>query len=229
MREKQRNRIKFNRAISNILTPIGGLEYKKKHFRIGDILGEVFIITKYPQDVKMGWIEDICNIPNTITSFNVLPTDKEILMQKISKGKFDNENSLEGVTDEILRQRLEREIEDAKELINRLDNRGETLVYFVIGIMVIAETEEELSERAKNVTSKLTTMRMKGRLLMNLSENAVKHMSPFSVSDKTINKIASRNMLESSWIGGFPFSSSGFNDEVNYYFAKDTNGGAIVL
>lgn len=36
-------------------------------------------------------------------------------------------------------------------------------------------------------------------------------------------------MLESSWIGGFPFSSSGFNDEVNYYFAKDTNGGAIVL
>ena len=124
MREKQRNRIKFNRAISNILTPIGGLEYKKKHFRIGDILGEVFIITKYPQDVKMGWIEDICNIPNTITSFNVLPTDKEILMQKISKGKFDNENSLEGVTDEILRQRLEREIEDAKELINRLDNRG---------------------------------------------------------------------------------------------------------
>ena len=42
MREKQRNRIKFNRAISNILTPIGGLEYKKKHFRIGDILGEVF-------------------------------------------------------------------------------------------------------------------------------------------------------------------------------------------
>ena len=229
MREKQRNRIKFNRAISNILTPIGGLEYKKKHFRIGDILGEVFIITKYPQDVKMGWIEDICNIPNTITSFNVLPTDKEILMQKISKGKFDNENSLEGVTDEILRQRLEREIEDAKELINRLDNRGETLVYFVIGIMVIAETEEELRERAKNVTSKLTTMRMKGRLLMNLSENAVKHMSPFSVSDKTINKIASRNMLESSWIGGFPFSSSGFNDEVNYYFAKDTNGGAIVL
>ena len=203
MKEKERSRIKFNRAISNILTPIGGLEYKKKYFRIGDILGEVFVIIKYPQDVKMGWIEDICNIPNTITSFNVLPTDKEVLMQKISKGKFDNENSLDGVTDEILRQRLEREIEDARELINRLDNRGETLVYFVIGVMVIAENEEELKERAKNVTTKLTTMQMKGRPLMNLSKNAFKQMSPFS--------------------------SSGFNDEVNYYFAKDTNGGAIVL
>ena len=229
MKKKELTRIKFNRALSNVLTPIGGLEYKKTHFRIGDILGEVFVIVKYPQEVKMGWIEDICNIPNTITSFNVLPTEKDILMQKISKGKFDNENSLDGVTDEILRQRLEREIEDARELINRLDNKGETLVYFVIGVMVIAETEEELKERAKLVKTKLITMQMKGRPLTNLSKNSFRQMSPFSVSDKTINKIASRNMLESSWIGGFPFSSSGFNDEVNYYFAKDTNGGAIIL
>ena len=229
MKKKELARIKFNRALSNVLTPIGGLEYKKTHFRIGDVLGEVFVIVKYPQEVKMGWIEDICNIPNTITSFNVLPTEKDILMQKISKGKFDNENSLDGVTDEILRQRLEREIEDARELINRLDNKGETLVYFVIGVMVIAETEEELKERAKLVKTKLITMQMKGRPLTNLSKNSFRQMAPFSVSDKTINKIASRNMLESSWIGGFPFSSSGFNDEVNYYFAKDTNGGAIIL
>ena len=229
MKKKELARIKFNRTLSNVLTPIGGLEYKKTHFRIGDVLGEVFVIVKYPQEVKMGWIEDICNIPNTITSFNVLPTEKDILMQKISKGKFDNENSLDGVTDEILRQRLEREIEDARELINRLDNKGETLVYFVIGVMVIAETEEELKERAKLVKTKLITMQMKGRPLTNLSKNSFRQMAPFSVSDKTINKIASRNMLESSWIGGFPFSSSGFNDEVNYYFAKDTNGGAIIL
>lgn len=229
MKKKEIERVKFNVALSNVLTPIGGLEYKKTFFRIGDILGKVFVIVKYPQDVKMGWIEDICNIPNTITSFNVIPTEKEVLMQKISKGKFDNENSLDGVTDEILKQRLEREIEDAKELINRLDNKGETLVYFVIGIMVIAETEEELKEREKLVKTKLITMQMKGRPLTNLSKNSFKMMSPSSVPDKVINKIASRNMLESSWIGGFPFSSSGFNDEVNYYFAKDTNGGAIIL
>ena len=108
MKKKELARIKFNRTLSNVLTPIGGLEYKKTHFRIGDVLGEVFVIVKYPQEVKMGWIEDICNIPNTITSFNVLPTEKDILMQKISKGKFDNENSLDGVTDEILRKRARK-------------------------------------------------------------------------------------------------------------------------
>ena len=61
--------------------------------------------------------------------------------------------------------------------------------------------------------------------LTNLSKNSFKMMSPSAVPDKVINKIASRNMLESSWIGGFPFSSSGFNDEVNYYFAKDIQTG----
>ena len=187
MKKKEIERIKFNSALSNVLTPIGGLEYKKNSFRIGDVLGKVFVIVKYPQDVKMGWIEDICNIPNTLTSFNVIPTEKEVLMQKISKGKFDNENSLEGVTDEILRQRLEREIEDAKELINRLDDKGETLVYFVIGIMVIAETEEELKEREKLVKTKLITMQMKGRPLTNLSKNSFKMMSPSAVPDKVIN------------------------------------------
>ena len=88
MKKKEIERIKFNSALSNVLTPIGGLEYKKNSFRIGDVLGKVFVIVKYPQDVKMGWIEDICNIPNTLTSFNVITTEKEVLMQKISKGKF---------------------------------------------------------------------------------------------------------------------------------------------
>lgn len=227
---KEMRIIKPNKSISNVVTPFGGLEFKKSSFRMGEVFGEIYTVVKYPKEVKIGWIEEISSIPNTITSFCVIPTDKEILMQKISKGKFDNENQLDGVTDEVLRQRLEREIEDAKEIINRLDNKGETLVYFVLAIMVIAESEEQLRDRSKNLNSKLiSSMNSKGRKLVNLAQNAFRHIAPFAVSDKIINKIASRNMLETTWIGGFPFSSSGFNDEVNYYFAKDTSGGAIVL
>ncbi len=222
--------IKENKSLSNVLTPFGGLEFKRSSFRMGEIFGEVYTIIKYPKEVKMGWIEEISSVPNTITSFCVIPTDKEVLMQKISKGKFDNENQLEGVTDEILRQRLEREIEDAREIINRLDTKGETLVYFVLSIMVFADTEEQLKDRGKILNSKLiSSMNSKGRKFVNIPINAFRHIAPFAIADKIIKKIASRNMLETTWIGGFPFSSSGFNDEISYYFAKDTSGGAIVL
>ena len=150
-------------------------------------------------------------------------------MQNISKGIRQNEIQYDSIKDEILRQRTEREIEDARELIEKIDLNGETVVYVTIAIMVIAEDMEELKQRSKAVTTKLATMQMKGRLLTNLSKNSFKLMSPFSITDPVIKEIADRNMLESSWIGGLPFSSSGFNDGNKYYFARDTKGGIVIL
>lgn len=96
-------------------------------------------------------------------------------------------------------------------------------------IMVVAETEEELLRRCKRVESKLTGMQMKIRSLANLVRNAFESIAPFHILDKIIKKVASRNVPLSTFIGGLPFASSGFNDGKGYYFAKDTDGGVIVL
>ena len=229
MKKREIERIIENQTLLNILSPIGGIEYKKNYFRVGDYLGRVYAITKYPQKVRVGWLESIPNIPNTVCSLNISPTEKDILMQNISKGIRQNEIQYDSIKDEILRQRTEREIKDARELIEKIDLNGETVVYVTIAIMVIAEDMEELKQRSKAVLTKLATMQMKGRLLTNLSKNSFKLMSPFSITDPVIKEIADRNMLESSWIGGLPFSSSGFNDGNKYYFARDTKGGIVIL
>lgn len=229
MKKREIERIIENQTLLNILSPIGGIEYKKNYFRVGDYLGRVYAITKYPQKVRVGWLESIANIPNTVCSLNISPTEKDILMQNISKGIRQNEIQYDSIKDEILRQRTEREIKDARELIEKIDLNGETVVYVTIAIMVIAEDMEELKQRSKAVLTKLATMQMKGRLLTNLSKNSFKLMSPFSITDPIIKEIADRNMLESSWIGGLPFSSSGFNDGNKYYFARDTKGGIVIL
>lgn len=229
MKVREITRITENYTLLNILSPIGGIEYYKNYFRVGDYLGRVYAITKYPQKVKVGWLENIANIPNTVCAINISPTEKDTLMQNISKGIRQNEIQYDSIKDEILRQRTEREIEDARELIEKIDLNGETVVYVTIAIMVIAEDMEELKQRSKAVTTKLATMQMKGRLLTNLSKNSFRLMSPFSITDSVIKEIADRNMLESSWIGGLPFSSSGFNDGNKYYFARDTKGGIVIL
>lgn len=229
MKKREIERIIENQTLLNILSPIGGIEYKKNYFRVGDYLGRVYAITKYPQKVRVGWLESIANIPNTVCSLNISPTEKDILMQNISKGIRQNEIQYDSIKDEILRQRTEREIKDARELIEKIDLNGETVVYVTIAIMVIAEDMEELKQRSKAVLTKLATMQMKGRLLTNLSKNSFKLMSPFSITDPVIKEIADRNMLESSWIGGLPFSNSGFNDGNKYYFARDTKGGIVIL
>lgn len=229
MKKKEIQQIFENKTLLNILTPIGGIEYRKNYIRIGDYLGKVYVITKYPKDVRVGWLENITNIPNTVSCFNISPTEKDTLMVNISRGIRQNEAQLEGISDEILRQRTEREIEDARDLIEKVDVNGETVVYVTIAIMVVADSEEELKQRSKNLETKLISMQMKGRALTNLSKNSLKLMSPFSITDPIIKSIADRNMLESTWIGGLPFSSSGFNDGTRYYFARDTKGGIVIL
>ena len=229
MKNKEIDRITPNYTLLNILSPIGGIEYKKDHFRVGDYYGRVYAITKYPQQVRTGWLESIANIPNTVCCLNISPTEKDTLLENISKGIRQNEIQLDSIKDEIIRQRTQREIDDAVDLITKIDVNGETVVYVTIAIMVIAEDKEELIQRSKSVQTKLTSMQMKGRQLTNLSRRALNLMKPFAITDKVVKSIADRNMLNSTWIGGLPFSSSGFNDGVKYYFARDTKGGIVIL
>ena len=67
MKNKEIERITPNYTLLNILSPIGGIEYKKDHFRVGDYYGRVYAITKYPQQVRTGWLESIANVPNNST------------------------------------------------------------------------------------------------------------------------------------------------------------------
>ena len=85
MKNKEIERITPNYTLLNILSPIGGIEYKKDHFRVGDYYGRVYAITKYPQQVRTGWLESIANIPNTVCCLNISPTEKDTLLENISK------------------------------------------------------------------------------------------------------------------------------------------------
>lgn len=229
MKKTEMKGIVANRNLLNILTPISGIEYKTNRVLIGDYYAKIYTIIRYPQEVDIGWLSKITNIPNTICSLNFSPTDNGLLIQNISKGIRQNEAVLDGLTDEILRQRTEREIEDGQELIKRIDQNGEVVGYMTILIMVIAESEEELIKRCKRVESKLTGMQMKIRSLANLVKNAFRSIAPFFKLDDKIRKIANRNVPLSTFIGGLPFASSGYNDGKGYYFAKDTDGGVVVL
>ena len=45
MKNKEIIRITENLTLLNILAPIGGIEYYKNYFRVGDYLGRVYAIT----------------------------------------------------------------------------------------------------------------------------------------------------------------------------------------
>lgn len=48
-------------------------------------------------------------------------------------------------------------------------------------------------------------------------------------AQETIENILNKIMPMSTFVGGFPFASSGFNDGTGYYLAKDSSGGLIII
>ena len=129
--------------------------------RIGDTFAKIYTIVKYPQNVSIGWLSKITNIPDTISTQIFEPTDNTLLLENISKGIKQNEALLNTVSDAVERQRIERELASGEELIKKIDNDGEIVGYMTIVIMVIAETEEELLKRCKTIETKLSRMQMK--------------------------------------------------------------------
>ena len=54
-------------------------------------------------------------------------------------------------------------------------------------------------------------------------------ISPYHPVNNNVENILQRIVPLSTFVGGFPFASGGYNDGTGYYFAKDTAGGLIVL
>ena len=65
------------------------------------------------------------------------------------------------------------------------------------------------------------------RVIPNLQKESFRHISPSFPTNAKIESILQKIVPISTFVGGFPFASSGFNDGEGYYFAQDTSGGLV--
>ena len=75
----------------------------------------------------------------------------------------------------------------------------------------------------------LDVMKCKGRALASLQKESLQNISPTFPAIGKVEEIIQRIVPMSTFVGGFPFASSGFNDGTGYYFAKDNSGGLIIV
>lgn len=229
MKRKQENEvIPINNALLNIITPMG-LEIKRNSLVIGENTGKVYGIVKYPQKVDYGWLSKITNIPSTIVSISFTPIDNGSFIESLSRSVIQNRGAAESAKDPLAQKRAERAALDGEKIMVQIDQNGETVGLLGITIMPISKDEETFNKVCRKTESTCAMSKCKPRTLANLQEQAFKTLSPFYTSDENIEQIVSRIIPLSTFVGGFPFSSSGYNDGTGYYFGRDTSGGLIVL
>jgi type IV secretory pathway VirB4 component len=224
-----RTPVQINNALLNTIAPMGGLEFGRSKIFIGENVSKVYAITKYPQSIDPGWLSKISNIPRAVSAQVFEPCDNGALIEHLSRSMTQYRGIAESSRDALVRQRAEKSAEDAERLMRQIDQNGETVGYMSNFVMPVAKDEAALEKICRGIESAVAALRCRARVLANLQKEAYQAISPYHVMDDTIRGITRRNVPLSTFMGGMPFASSGFSDRDGYYFAKDAQGGLVVI
>lgn len=123
MRKIKQNQNPVNPALLNIVTPMG-LEFKRTGVNIGEFIGKIYGVIKYPPTVNVGWLSKVSNTAGTIISQTFIPADNTLLVESISKNIMQNRSIVESTRDPLTQKRAERGVEDGERILTQIDQNG---------------------------------------------------------------------------------------------------------
>lgn len=217
-----------NQHILNIITP-SGIDFDNNHANIGDNVGKIYAITKYPTEgVDYGWLAPLCNLEGTATVLEFRYTDPANITTVFNKKISDLRADRELAKQESERQQIDQAIKDLQEMIHRISVVNEPVGY-VNAMLHIQDTERaNLGNRIKRVSSIAAVEGCNIRNLKYKQLQAMKCMAPYGIPNPEVANMGSRNMPISTFVGGFPMANSGINDPGGYYLGK-TKGNKLVI
>ncbi|MBU8711148.1 DUF87 domain-containing protein [Brevibacillus parabrevis] len=227
-KRKEHCEISVNPSLLNVITPLG-LGFERNRFVLGENSAKVYGVIQYPQKVDVGWLSKITNIPSTIVTIGYQPTDNSALISAISKSIIQNRGTAESAKDPLTRQRAEKAANDGERIMLQIDQHGETVGLMNVTVMPLADDEKGFSRVCRRMENTLSMLKCKVRTLANLQKEGFQHLSPTFPGNEQVENILNRIIPMSTFVGGFPFASSGFSDENGYYFAKDSHGGLVIV
>jgi len=212
-----------NENVLNIITP-SGIDHDNNHINIGENVGEIFTISKYPSHVDYGWLVDLCSLEGTATVIEYRHTSPARMIKVMNKRISELKSNADTAKEESDRQSYARGVKDLKEMIRRIGIQNEPVGYLNIMLLIQSPTHEMLNQRIKRVSSSVSVAECNMRNLKYRQLEAYQAMSPFGIPDReNVSNMGERSMPISTFIGGFPMASSGLNDKDGYYLGRTRN------
>lgn len=219
-----------NYNLIDLITPTGGLTFERNKIYFGSRYCKIYTIAHYPSNIEMKWLGNLVSSTGAIFSINIEPTDNAELIDSLDSRIRDASGLAQISKNESSRQMREQEIKEASEIINRMIQNNEVVSYLTIYILVSAVEKEELKIKCKEVESEVQHQKLKIRNLTNyLQLSGFKAVAPFFTIQTDLSKKFKRNILTSSFTGGFLFNTDTFTDEGGYYWGVNQNGGIIIF
>lgn len=178
----------------------------------------------------MGWLAKLTEDVGAIFSINIEPIDNAQLIEHLDARIRDASSLSKIAKNESIKQVREAEVKEASEIISRMINNNEVVSYLTIYICISAQNEQDLISKCKEVERVVQKLKLKIRPITNfLLKSGFKAVAPFFTIQKDLKEYFKRNILTSSFTGGFLFNTNTFIDKEGYCFGINQNGGIIIF
>lgn len=178
----------------------------------------------------MGWLAKLIEDVGAIFSINIEPIDNAQLIEHLDARIRDATSLSKIAKNESIKQVREAEVKEASEIISRMINNNEVVSYLTIYICVSAQNEQDLISKCKEVERVVQKLKLKIRPITNfLLKSGFKAVAPFFTIQRDLTEYFKRNILTSTFTGGFLFNTNTFIDKNGYCFGINQNGGIIIF
>lgn len=158
MKKNQKNEqnkdIYVNQNLLNIISP-SGISFDNNYADIGEGVGKIFCISRYPSELDYGWLSDIVNLPGAAATVEYRYSPEDIMIAQFNRRISELKSARETERKESEIQRYEHQIEDLKNLINRISVKREPVGFFNVLLHIQDANEELLAKRIRNINSRV--------------------------------------------------------------------------
>ena len=227
---KKLKKTEYNFDLINLLTPVGGFKFDRNKIYVGDRYVKIYTIMHYPSNMELGWLGKLVDEIGAIFSINIEPTDNAELLEGLDRRIRDATALAKLAKNESSKQLKEQEIKEASEIISRILQNNEVVSYLSIYILVSDENENNFIRKSKEIEKEVIKQKLKIRPLTNfLLKEGYKSVAPYFTIQENLNNYFRRNILTSTFTGGFLFNKNTFIDKQGYYLGINEKGGIVLF
>lgn len=211
------------------IQPQGGVRFKENLVRNGDGYSTCIHIYEYPTNVNDFWLEPIMNMPNAITTLDVVSDERKQVVEAINKNMSEQNARHVNAKENIDRMDAQEQYLDMKELYRQVTN-GEVIKRIHLRIYIAEKTIPDLEKRLKEVIHHLETHNFRGSIFLNEQEYEWESLvTHFDIQKKYPNKRKGKEIPALALAGGFPFHFTHLDDPYGTYQGTTRTGGSVIF
>ncbi|GAB1804577.1 ATP-binding protein [Priestia megaterium] len=211
------------------IQPQGGVSFKENLVRNGDGYSTCIHIYEYPTNVNDFWLEPIMNMPNAITTLDVVSDERKQVVEAINKNMSEQNARHVNAKENIDRMDAQEQYLDMKELYRQVTN-GEVIKRIHLRIYIAEKTIPDLEKRLKEVIHHLETHNFRGSIFLNEQEYEWESLvTHFDIQKKYPNKRKGKEIPALALAGGFPFHFTHLDDPYGTYQGTTRTGGGVIF